>query len=88
VIERGEELREAPSSHTITVEAASAVGPDLARATRLVATDMFHAFGSAEVRQIAADGTLRTRYLGGDGELRAWAQRHGIDVGDEAVTGA
>ena len=86
-IERGHVLPEAVSTHTITVEAASTVGPDLARATRLIATDLFHAFGSAEVRQIAADGGLRTRYLGGDGELRAWAQGHGIDVSDETVTG-
>jgi len=63
------------------------VGSALSAATRLVATDLFHAFGSPEVRQIAGDGALRARYLGGDGELRAWAEQHGIAVSDETVAG-
>lgn len=83
----GRELEKAVSRHSVVAEAACIVGPDLAAATRLIATDLFHAFGSPEVRQIAADGTLRARYLGGDGELRAWAEQHGIPVSDETVAG-
>jgi hypothetical protein len=83
----GRELQEAVSRHTLVVEAASTLGPALSAATRLVATDLFHAFGSAEVRQIDGAGTLRARYLGGDGELRAWAEQHGITVSDETVAG-
>jgi hypothetical protein len=83
----GREIQKASSRHTIVAEATCIVGPDLAVATRLIATDLFHAFGSPEVRQIAADGTLRASYLGGDGELRAWAEQHGIAVSDETVAG-
>ena len=50
----GRELYVAESGHTVVVEATTAVGPPLVVATRLLATDLFHAFGSPEVRQIAA----------------------------------
>jgi hypothetical protein len=69
------------------VEALATVGPALATATRLVATDLFHAFGSPEVRQITPDGALRSGYLGGDAELRPWAEQRGIEVSDETVPG-
>jgi hypothetical protein len=83
----GRELNEANSRHTLGVEALATVGPALATATRLVATDLFHAFGSPEVRQITPDGALRSGYLGGDAELRPWAEQRGIEVSDEAVPG-
>jgi hypothetical protein len=83
----GRELQEAVSRHTILVEAASTVGPSLAIATRLIATDLFQAFGCPEVRQVDGAGALRARYLGGDGELRAWAQRHGIAVTYDTLPG-
>ncbi len=86
-IDPGRELEEALSRHTLVVEAASTVGPDLAVATRVIATDLFHAFGSPEVRQIDSAGALRAGYLGGDGELRAWAEQNGIAVSDETVPG-
>jgi hypothetical protein len=83
----GRELDEAVSRHTIVVEAAATMGPALTASVRLMATDLFHAFGSKEVRQIAPDGALRARYLGEERELRAWAESHGIDVSDETVAG-
>lgn len=83
----GYELQVAESRHTVVVEATAAIGRDLVAATRLVATDLFHAFGSPEVRQIAPDGALRVRHLGGDGALRAWVDSHGIAVSDEIVAG-
>jgi hypothetical protein len=83
----GRELNEANSRHTLVVEALATVGPALATATRLVATDLFHAFGSPEVRQITPDGALRSGYLGGDAELRPWAEQRGIEVSDETVPG-
>jgi hypothetical protein len=86
-VPQGRELDEAASRHTIVVEAASRIGPDFTGAARLIATDLFHAFGSPEVRQIDAAGALRARHLGGNGELRAWAERQSITVTDEAVIG-
>lgn len=52
-ISGGRELDEAVSRHTIVVEAAATIGPAFAASVRLIATDLFHAFGSKEVRQIA-----------------------------------
>jgi hypothetical protein len=83
----GRELNGAASRHTFVVEAVATVGPDLSATTRLVATDLFHAFGSPEVRQITNDGALRSRYLGGNAELRAWAEQRGIELTDETVAG-
>jgi hypothetical protein len=83
----GRELDAASSQHTVVVEAAASVGQALSAAVRLIAIDIFHDFGSPEVRQIAGDGTLRTRYWGGNGELAAWAQQHGIEVSSESVAG-
>ena len=79
-IQGARDLDVAVSRHTVVVEAIATVGADLAAATRLVATDLFHAFGSPEVRQIASDGTLRVGALGGDGELRTWADQRGIQL--------
>jgi hypothetical protein len=86
-IEGGRQLSVAQSQHTLVVEATASIGPGLVTATRLFATDLFHAFGSPEVRQITPDGALRVRHLGGDGALRGWADQHGIAVSDESVAG-
>jgi hypothetical protein len=87
-IEDARQLDGASSRHTVVVEAIATAGPGLSAATRLVATDLFHAFGAPEVRQIAGNDALRIRYLGGDGDLRRWAEPLGIELSDEAVAGA
>src|SRR5207244_11747967 len=86
-VQGGRPLAVAESGRTVLVEATATVGPELVAATRLVVTDLFHAFGSAEVRQITPNGALRIRHLGGDPALREWAERHGIAVSDELVPG-
>jgi hypothetical protein len=86
-VDRGRPLPVAESKRTVLVEAIAAIGPDLVAAARLVATDLFHAFGSAEVRQIAPDNALRIRHLGSEAALRQWAAQHGIAVSDELVPG-
>jgi hypothetical protein len=86
-IARGRALGTADGRRTIVIEAVATIGADLAVATRLLATELFHAFGSPEVPQIAPDGALRLRHLGGDGALRTWAEQHGIAVSDEIVAG-
>jgi hypothetical protein len=83
----GRELGIAHANATALVEGAAAVGPDLAITTRLIATELFHAFGAPEVRQIAPDGALRVHHLGGGVELRAWAEQRGLDLTDERVPG-
>jgi hypothetical protein len=75
-------INEAVSRHSVVVEAIARVGQALSAATRLVAMDLFHAFGSPEVRQITAQGALRYRSLGGNGELRRWAEDRGIDLSE------
>jgi hypothetical protein len=61
-------------------------GPQLLVTTRLLATDLFHAFGSPEVRAITPDGQLRTRYIHGvDASLQKWAERSGIGLTAETV---
>ena len=82
-IRYGRPVEAAESRQKVSLDEIAAVGPDLLVATRLVATDLVHAFGSPEVRQIAPDGRLRIRHLGGERELRHWAEKHGIDVSDE-----
>jgi hypothetical protein len=79
----GRSVEIAESRRTVVVEATATLGPDLVAATRLIATDLFHIFGAPEVRQIAPDGALRVRHLGGNGALREWAEQHSIGLSDE-----
>jgi hypothetical protein len=83
----GRELGVAEATSTVLVDAMAMVGPDLAVATRLIATELFHAFGAPEVRQIAPDGALRIHHLGSDRELRAWADQRELELSDERVAG-
>jgi hypothetical protein len=85
-IARGQQLDGARSAHTLFVESIARVGQPLAVAVRLLATDIFHDFGSPEVRQIASDGALRTRYLGGDSQLTAWAEANGVELTNNDVS--
>jgi hypothetical protein len=74
------------SRHTGVIDGLARPGAQLLVTTRMLATDLFHAYGSPEVRQVTADGRLRVRYIHGvDAQLRAWAERHGIGLTDETV---
>jgi hypothetical protein len=74
------------SDHTAVIDGLARPRPQLLVTTRMLATDLFHAYGSPEVRQITSDGQLRTRYIHGvDAELQAWAGRHGIGLTDETT---
>ena len=69
------------SLFTKTIEALPIVSAPLLVATRLVATDLFHALGSPEVRQIDPNGALPVGWWPGEQrEIRAWAEQHGIPV--------
>jgi hypothetical protein len=78
----------AASRHTLTLEALAGDAQDLLAATRLVASDIFNAFGSPEVRHIAPDGTLRIRYFGSAmADVKRYAEADGIRITEEAVPG-
>jgi hypothetical protein len=83
----GRGLPVATARRTVVLDGTATICPDLSIATRLVAMELFHAFGSPEVRQIAPDGALRVKYLGGDGALRVWAEQHGILLSGDVVAG-
>lgn len=73
------------SRHTGVVEGLARPGSPLLATTRLLATDLFHAYGSPEVRYITPDGRLRWRHIDGGPELRAWAEARGVVLTDETV---
>jgi Putative DNA-binding domain len=78
------------SRHTVTLDALVGRDQDLLATVRLVATDLFHAFGSPEVGHIAPDGTLRIRYFQGThadhAQLRRLAEERGVEI-TEALLG-
>jgi len=74
------------SRHTAVIDGLARPGAQLLITTRLLATDLFHAYGSPEVRQIAPDGRLRVRYIHGvDARLQEWAERNNVGVTDETL---
>jgi hypothetical protein len=76
------------SRHTLPVDAIAGRDQNVLASARLVATDLFHAFGSPEARQIAADGTLRIRHIHGDhAELRRFAAERGVEITEEVLGG-
>jgi Putative DNA-binding domain len=74
------------SRHTLALDGIVGTDQDLLASTRLVATDLFNAFGSAEVLQLTPDGTLRIRYIHGeDAEIRRLAEEGGGEVTEDTV---
>ena len=84
-IERGQ-LLSGPirSKRTVTLDAVTERQALLA-AVRVVLTDLFHAFGSPEIRQIRADGALRILHCSDQRELSGWAEGHGVQVTQETI---
>jgi hypothetical protein len=74
------------SRRTAVIDGLVRPGTQLLVTVRLLATDLFHAYGSPEVRQITPDGRLRARYIHGiDAQLRGWAERNGVGLSDETL---
>lgn len=87
-IDGGRLIRNASSRHTLPLGALAGGAQDLLTAARLVATDLFNAFGSPEVRHVAADGSLRPGYFGvGWQEVAGIAEEDGVLITKEAVPG-
>jgi len=89
VIERGRTLDgRLYRRHTLTLDAVAGADQDLLASARLVATDFFNAFGSAEVRHVTSDGRVRVRYFPGEqNALRKFAEERGVEMTEESVPG-
>jgi Putative DNA-binding domain len=74
--------------HTVPLETLVGSDQELLVGTRLVATDLFNAFGAPEVKQIDQQGRLRIRYVREQEKLRAFAEAHGVEVSEETVPGS
>jgi hypothetical protein len=87
-VDGGRAIGHANSRHTLPLGALVGGAQELLAASRLVATDLFNAFGSPEVRHIAADGSLRPGYFGlGWQQVARIAGEDGVSITEEAVPG-
>lgn len=71
--------------HTVPLESLAESDQSLLATTRLVATDLFNAFGSPEVQQIDERGRIRIRYVPKGERVAEFAEAHGVEVSDEKV---
>ncbi len=74
--------------HTVPLESLAESDQSLLATTRLVATDLFNAFGSPEVQQIDERGGIRIRYIPKGDRLAGFAEAHGVEVSEEKVPGS
>jgi Putative DNA-binding domain len=78
-------VQEARSRRTLPLTSLANAPQELFIATRMMLTDVFNAFGQAEVPQIASDGTLRLRYFPAAHNVKAVAEQRGVDITEETV---
>jgi hypothetical protein len=71
---------ELTSGHTLLLDEMAVGLQAVLAATRLLLTDIFHAFGSPEILLLTPSGALRMGFLGQDQELRRWAETSGVEV--------
>lgn len=71
--------------NTVPLESLAESDQDLLATTRLVATDLFNAFGSPEVQQIDERGRIRIRYILEGERVAEFAEAHGVEVSDEKI---
>lgn len=80
---------EPAARHTVPLETLTGSDSELLASTRLVATDLFNAFGAPEVAQIDELGRLRIRHCPGNHhELAQFAETHGVEVIEDTVLGS
>lgn len=80
---------DAVSRHTLHLDDIVDSGPSLLTAGRLALTDLLQAFGTAEMRQITADGAVRIRHWSSgtwQRPIREWADAHDVEISDEVLT--
>jgi hypothetical protein len=74
-------------THTIDLDVLNS-HQELLITARLLATDLFQAFGIPEVPQITKEGALRMRYFVDRRQqfLTDWATQHGVGVTNATLT--
>jgi hypothetical protein len=82
--ETGLAISQAHSRHTIPLDSLAADPQGVFAAVRVMLSDIFNAFGRAEVPHIAVDGALRLRYFQ-DAEFAQWVQAHRVLTSAETV---
>jgi len=80
----GRPLTHVHSRHTIPLSALTGPPDQLFTAVRIMLSDIFNAFGRAEIPHIADDGALRLHYFR-DPTLADWTQNTGVATSDEIV---
>lgn len=70
--------------HTVDAHAVAESPTERILATRMLAVDLFHAFGVAEVSQVSASGVLRERYWM-HRALDHWTAMSGLERSDELL---
>jgi hypothetical protein len=78
-------IQEARSRRTLPLTSLANAPQELFIATRMMLTDVFDAFGRAEVPHIAPDGTLRIRYFPAAYNVKAVAEQHGVETTEETI---
>ena len=78
-------VREVRSRLTLPLQSLAGDAQHLLIATRMTLTDVFNAFGLAEVQHIVPDGTLRVIYFAAGYNVATWAERHGVATTNEKV---
>jgi Schlafen, AlbA_2 len=79
-------LIEPESRQTVALSSLVRTSQEVIEATRLVLTDIFHAFNCAEVPYISEEGALRVPYFK-DQQLVTWATAHSVKTTDERLSG-
>ena len=80
----GRALTQVHSRHTIPISALTSRPEQILSAVRIMLSDIFNAFGRAEVPHIADDGAVRLNYFR-DPTVAAWAQNNAVATSDETV---
>jgi hypothetical protein len=73
------------SHHTLPLDSLAGSDQDLLLSTRVVATDLFNAFGAEEVRQIDDQGRIRVSYFPRDERFSEFIAECGVEISDETV---
>jgi hypothetical protein len=73
--------------HTLPLESLTGSDQDLLAGTRIVAADLFNAFGAPEVAQLDEHGRIRIRYVAGpqQAQIAQFAEAHGVEVTEETL---
>lgn len=78
-------VREARARLTLPLQSLAGDPQTVLVATRLALTQLFNAFGRAEVAHVTPEGAVRTRYFPREYGVTEWAELRGVPTTDEAA---